>query len=181
MTGDILEALVFLHSVGKNRQGIIHRDIKMANVLVNVEGGTGFDAVITRAVITDFGFCCTPGSDFDTPGTVRYMSPEILRSQPWGQPVDIWAMGVLLMHLWIGEEPLSSIDDHFIEGRSKTEYDPPEVNLGPAWQDHGDQLKNLPDMHSMIRQCFLHQKVEPARINAEALLETWRAKVIVPS
>ena len=40
---DILEALVFLHTVGKGKQGIIHRDIKMANVLVNVDGGNGLE------------------------------------------------------------------------------------------------------------------------------------------
>ena len=43
VTADILEALVFLHTVGKGKQGIIHRDIKMANVLVNVDGGNGLE------------------------------------------------------------------------------------------------------------------------------------------
>ena len=38
-----MEALVFLHTVGKGKQGIIHRDIKMANVLVNVDGGNGLE------------------------------------------------------------------------------------------------------------------------------------------
>ena len=99
------------------------------------------------------------------------MSPEILRSQPWGQPVDIWAMGVTLIHLWTGVEPLSGIDDHFIEGRSKTEYDPPEKNLGPAWTDHGKGLEAIPELSEIVKQCFLHQKVLPARITAPVLLD----------
>merc|ERR1712127_424528 len=69
ITEDILEGLAFLHSVGKGNQGIIHRDIKMANVLINTTG-SGLDVVVSKAVITDFGFCCVPGSDFETPGTV---------------------------------------------------------------------------------------------------------------
>ena len=80
-----------------------------------------------------------------------------------------------MMHLWTGEEPLATIDDHFIEGRSKTEYEPPEANLGPAWVDHGGELEGVPEMAGLIKQCFLHQKVDPARISAPALLEAFRA------
>ena len=61
-------------------------------------------------------------------------------------------------------------------GRSKTEYDPPEANLGPAWMDHGKQLEDLPEVSGLVKQCFLHQKVEPARITAQALLEAFRAE-----
>jgi len=112
ITGDMLEGLQFLHTVGK--AGVVHRDIKLGNVLIRL-AGVGKDAAIIKAAITDFGFCCSPGSDFETPGTVRYMSPELLRNQPWGHPVDVWAMGVTLMMLWTGTKVLGSLDDHFIE------------------------------------------------------------------
>jgi len=101
------------------------------------------------------------------------MSPELLRNQPWGHPVDVWAMGVTLMMLWTGTKVLGSLDDHFIEGRAKTEFEPPE-RLGPCWEDHHHELQPFPEIQEIVRKSFLHQKVEPARLSGTSLNESFK-------
>ena len=94
----MLEALAFMHTLGKG--GICHRDIKPANFLLRLDGQS-----ISRCVITDFGFACDESSCIHTgsPGTVAYMSPEMIKEKPYGQPADVWAMAVCM-----AEKSLSS-------------------------------------------------------------------------
>jgi hypothetical protein len=94
----ILEGLAEAH-----RRGIVHRDVKPANVLLE-EG----PEVSVR--ILDFGLALinqeeTLTAPGDIPGTLAYISPERLRGEPAGPATDVWSVGVLLWEGLAGQHP----------------------------------------------------------------------------
>lgn len=86
-----------------HRQGVVHRDIKLENVMVNQEG---------KVKVIDFGLC-----DFvehpqkkcvDSVGSPAYIAPEILTGRPYdGFKADVWSCGVVLYALLFGRFPYS--------------------------------------------------------------------------
>merc|ERR1712037_427597 len=100
-----------------------------------------------------FGFAGTPG----------YLSPEVLKKEPYGKPVDIWACGVILYILLVGYPPFWDEDQHRLYAQIKAgAYDYPS----PEWDTVTPEAKNL------INQMLT---VNPAkRIRAEeALKHPW--------
>ncbi len=98
----ILTGLQYLHS-----QGLVHGDIKPENVLI-------FDSksVIGKYAIQicDFGFAEKIGETGLLPyrgmrGSYGYFSPEQLNCRPYGQAVDIFALGIIIYSLLVGYEP----------------------------------------------------------------------------
>ncbi|AGO12835.1 AaceriACR281Cp [[Ashbya] aceris (nom. inval.)] len=88
-----------------HENGIVHRDIKDENVIVDNRG---------RVKIIDFGSAAyVKRGPFDVfVGTIDYAAPEVLGGDPYeGKPQDVWAVGVLLYTIIYKENPFYNIDE----------------------------------------------------------------------
>lgn len=87
--------------------GVIHRDIKPGNIMIDRTG---------RVLITDFGIALTLSGDPKTLddeiiGTPEYMSPEQLRGLDLDERTDVYSLGVVLYQLLTGVSPFRATDD----------------------------------------------------------------------
>jgi serine/threonine protein kinase len=99
LAAEVAEALYHAH-----QQGIVHRDVKPANILLERESG--------RARLIDFGIAhslelaAQPLTQTGTAlGTPRYMAPEQLAAEPVGPRTDLWGLGVVLYESLTGRRP----------------------------------------------------------------------------
>ncbi|EFN84927.1 RAC serine/threonine-protein kinase [Harpegnathos saltator] len=97
---EIISALGYLHS-----QGIIYRDLKLENLLLDKDG---------HIKIADFGLCkedITYGRTTKTfCGTPEYLAPEVLEDNDYGRAVDWWGVGVVMYEMMCGRLPFYNRD-----------------------------------------------------------------------
>ncbi|XP_018050697.1 PREDICTED: RAC serine/threonine-protein kinase [Atta colombica] len=97
---EIISALGYLHS-----QGIIYRDLKLENLLLDKDG---------HIKIADFGLCkedITYGRTTKTfCGTPEYLAPEVLEDNDYGRAVDWWGVGVVMYEMMCGRLPFYNKD-----------------------------------------------------------------------
>lgn len=94
-TKQILNGLGYLHY-----HQVIHRDIKCANVLVNVDG-------VTK--LADFGSAQFFTEASGTHGTPFWMPPEVIRGENVGWQADIWSLGCSIIEMMTGDTPFKDI------------------------------------------------------------------------
>ncbi|XP_055330482.1 calcium/calmodulin-dependent protein kinase type II delta chain-like isoform X2 [Paramacrobiotus metropolitanus] len=118
----ILESVNHCHT-----NGVVHRDLKPENLLLSSKSK---NAVVKLA---DFGLAIEVNGDqqswYGFAGTPGYLSPEVLKKEPYGKPVDIWACGVILYILLVGYPPFWDEDQHRLYAQIKSghfEYPSPE-------------------------------------------------------
>ena len=153
------EALPLARQIGEGLQaaheaGVVHRDLKSANVFLAREG----DSV--RAVITDFGLATSVSSDGGNwelsvtgavIGTLAYMSPEQLRGDPATPLSDIYAFGIVLYEMVSGVLPFRALT-------------PMAAALKRVNEKPEDLRRHLPEVpaawHDTIHRCLAR---EPAK------------------
>jgi serine/threonine protein phosphatase PrpC len=111
-----------------HRAGIIHRDIKPDNVILEAEASLK---------LIDLGVVRVPGlEDFppdDIPGTPAYMAPEMFAGEPGNEATDVYALGVTMFRAFTGEYPYGNVD-----ATSRSRRDRPKALADlrpdlPAW------------------------------------------------
>lgn len=143
----VLEGLVYLHD-----QGVIHRDIKGANILTNKDG---------CVKLADFGVAAkaTPGvvSDATVVGSPYWMAPEVIEQSGATTASDIWSVGATVIELLEGRPPY-----HFLD---------PMPALFRIVQDDCPPIPEgaSPIVRNFLEHCF--QKDANLRISAKKLLK----------
>uniref|UniRef100_A0A804M4I5 mitogen-activated protein kinase kinase kinase n=1 Tax=Zea mays TaxID=4577 RepID=A0A804M4I5_MAIZE len=149
-TRHILKGLAFLHS-----QKIMHRDIKGANLLVDING------VVKLA---DFGMAkhlSTAAPNLSLKGTPYWMAPEVVRatldkSAGYDLAVDIWSLGCTIIEMFTGKPPWSGLEGPAAMFKVLRTDPPIPDNLSPEGKD-------------FLRCCFKRNPTE--RPTANKLLE----------
>jgi len=118
----ILKAARFAH-----RRGIVHRDIKPHNVIVDDEG---------RAKVTDFGIARAGASDMTETGsimgTAQYLSPEQAQGHPVDARSDLYSIGIVLYELLCGVPPFDAESPVTIALKQVSEEPVPLAQRNPA-------------------------------------------------
>ncbi|XP_021495473.1 ribosomal protein S6 kinase-related protein isoform X2 [Meriones unguiculatus] len=141
---ELVLVLCYLHDLG-----IIHRDVKMENILLDERG---------HLKLTDFGLSrrLSQGARaYTICGTLQYMAPEVLSGGPYNHTADWWSLGVLLFSLAAGKFPVAAERDHLTMLASVTRCEseiPTSVN-----QELSLLLQELLCQNPLHRLRYLHQ------------------------
>jgi hypothetical protein len=120
---EVAWALAYAH-----RQGVVHRDVKPENILLEREGG--------RAMVTDFGIAHVSGDAPDTPagqvvGTARAVSPEQAAGEPVDGRSDLYSLGVTAFLAATGQWPFEGESAAAVLAQHLTQPPPPVLELRP--------------------------------------------------
>ncbi|VFV31739.1 kiaa0968 protein [Lynx pardinus] len=159
----ILEAVLHCHQMG-----VVHRDLKPENLLLasKLKGAAVKLADFGLAIEVEgeqqawFGFAGTPG----------YLSPEVLRKDPYGKPVDLWACGVILYILLVGYPPFWDEDQGVPALRVPT---PPGCGCPSGWAFPSPEWDTVtPEAKDLINKMLT---INPSKriTAAEALKHPW--------
>lgn len=139
----IVLAIYHLH-----KHGIVHRDIKDENVIVDENG-------VVKLI--DFGSAgYTKLGPFDVfVGTIDYASPEVLRGEKYeGKPQDIWALGILLYTMLYQENPFYNVDE-IMEGDLRIPYVVSENSLNLIKKILVRDIKSRPTITDIVEDVWL--------------------------
>ncbi|KAI1296626.1 MAP kinase-activated protein kinase 2 [Halotydeus destructor] len=133
---NICQAVSFLHNVD-----VAHRDLKPENLLYSRRDKTGV------LKLTDFGFAkeTSVRNNLQTPCyTPYYVAPEVLGTEKYDKPCDMWSLGVIMYILLCGYPPFYSVHGHAISPGMKKriragQYDFPD----PEWKMVSRDAKDL--------------------------------------
>ena len=144
MTKQVVQGLVHLHSMN-----MIHRDLKPSNILVDGSGVVKIcDFGVSRIVSTEKMVHTAVGAS-------AYLSPERVRGEGYFQPSDVWALGVTVAELALGDYPWKEFRHNPIALSELLSDNRASINW-PSGGDHSDALK------SFVEKCLEHDPKERA-------------------
>jgi serine/threonine-protein kinase len=120
LAAEVASGLDALH-----RAGLVHRDVKSSNILLDEHG---------TALLTDFGLAKGPAYTVLTRpgqvmGTLDYLAPELIRGEPAGAASDIYALGCVIYECVAGQPPFAS--KSLLElGAAHLDEEPPDPCAG---------------------------------------------------
>jgi serine/threonine protein kinase len=154
----VARGLSFAHE-----SGLVHRDVKPQNVLLDADG---------RAKVTDFGIAHAVDVDGMTitgtiMGTSNYIAPEQARGQPVDEQTDVYSLGCVLYELLAGEVPFDG--DNFVAVAMRHVNDPvpsvrevrPDVPPRLDWaiqqamaKDHDERFESMAEFAAELEACY---------------------------
>lgn len=154
-------AIAYLH-----KKDIVHRDLKLENILVQSGDVAEGEAMALNIKVTDFGLAVQKGGVGSenmlqaTCGTPIYMAPEIINAHDYSQQCDIWSIGVIMYMLLSGDPPfMGSSEEKLFELIKRGAL----TFSSPVWQSVSEAAKDV--LQKLLR-------VDPAdRITANELLD----------
>lgn len=169
LAAELALVLDFLHCAG-----VIYRDLKMENVLLDKDG---------HVQLIDFGLArwlsyCSRAQTVC--GTMQFMAPEVLAAQPYSHAADWWSLGIMMYALLVGRYPVEGTGDHVQMKRlvAEANYELPEGFSDPARKVVRKLLCKLPhkrlqSLHQLKWEPFfrelnfdhvLHKKISPKKL-----------------
>lgn len=106
-----------------HQRGIVHGDVKPANVMLTTQGGV---------MLTDFGIAAIVGTAGPMIGTPAYMAPEQGRGEPGDERSDIYALGVILYEMVTGRVPFEADTPLAVMDKHINDPVPPPRQVNPA-------------------------------------------------
>merc|ERR1719502_1964078 len=147
IVAEVASGVAYLHS-----NGVMHRDVKTANVLLD-------DA--RHAKVTDFGISTRFGRPDYTAetGTYRQMAPEVILHKPYNYKCDVYSYGVLLWEALHRKVPFTGFAPLQAAFAVAMEHQRPPITLRGALRDYGPLISscwdgdpaNRPDMDQVVR------------------------------